>query len=365
MRTWSPRAAVCPSHYSFQGWQYPSTLYFSPKTSISIGPTILPPPYPSYFLQNSQNLIPIVSGRDKFLYRGIGSSRFDGGDEVHHPLRLVPRRGEMRTGQVRFSTLNMYGVRRYLSTTTMDEIMKAIKRMKVGKAAGYDRVSSDMLRGLGDIVASLLYQLFNKYWKSHRKRPMKVNVGKTKVMVFERNESTIEYDTHIKSEKVEQVKEFAYLGSLFTNDGKQDRDIESRVNTRNKANGALLAIMNSKYVSRQVHLAIHNGVLIPTLMYDSESWVWQKSDESNEKQPVRPMRYHILTEYGREGTASTVTFRPVNKSAGGPLPTPTETLFLRKRPAKRLYLCGVARLQVFKGHGDQILSGGLHARLPL
>ncbi|GBP50136.1 hypothetical protein EVAR_42817_1 [Eumeta japonica] len=33
------------------------------------------------------------------------------------------------------------------SEITMDEIMKALKRMKIGKAAGYDRVSSEMLKG--------------------------------------------------------------------------------------------------------------------------------------------------------------------------------------------------------------------------
>ncbi|GBP24445.1 hypothetical protein EVAR_20769_1, partial [Eumeta japonica] len=45
-------------------------------------------------------------------------------------------------------------------------------------------------------------------------------------------------------------------------------------------NGALLAIMISKSVSRQARLAIHNEVLNRTLMYDSESWVWQKKNES-------------------------------------------------------------------------------------
>ncbi|GBP83945.1 hypothetical protein EVAR_66515_1 [Eumeta japonica] len=38
----------------------------------------------------------------------------------------------------------------------IDKIIKALKRIKVGKAAGYDRVSSEMLRGGGGIVASLL-----------------------------------------------------------------------------------------------------------------------------------------------------------------------------------------------------------------
>ncbi|GBP95999.1 hypothetical protein EVAR_66926_1 [Eumeta japonica] len=51
----------------------------------------------------------------------------------------------------------------------MDEIMKALKRMKVGKAAGYDRVLCEMLGGGENIVASLLYQLFNKCWKNHRR----------------------------------------------------------------------------------------------------------------------------------------------------------------------------------------------------
>ncbi|GBP52846.1 Acetylcholine receptor subunit alpha-like [Eumeta japonica] len=41
----------------------------------------------------------------------------------------------------------------------------------------------------------------------------------------------------------------------------------------NEVNGALLAIMNSKSVSRPARLAIHNGVLIPMLIYGSENWV--------------------------------------------------------------------------------------------
>ncbi|GBP45661.1 hypothetical protein EVAR_35928_1 [Eumeta japonica] len=106
-----------------------------------------------------------------------------------------------------------------------------------GKAKG-------ILRDSGGIVASLLYQLFNKCWKSHRvsndwckavivnvrrrlsnpcvfciglqemvnkmkdsvkKRDIKLNVGKTKVMVFERGESRTECDILIEGEKVEQV----------------------------------------------------------------------------------------------------------------------------------------------------------------
>ncbi|GBP71599.1 hypothetical protein EVAR_10812_1 [Eumeta japonica] len=104
---------------------------------------------------------------------------------------------------------------------------------------------------------------------SVKKRGMKVNIDKTKVIVVERGESVTECDILIEGQKVEQVKEFVHLGSLFTNDSKHDSDIERRVNAGNKVNGALLAIMNSKSVSRQAHLVIHNGVLTLTLIYGS------------------------------------------------------------------------------------------------
>ncbi|GBP85808.1 hypothetical protein EVAR_65872_1 [Eumeta japonica] len=63
---------------------------------------------------------------------------------------------------------------------------------------------------------------------SVKKRGMKVNVRKTKLMVFARSESTTECGILIEGQKVEKVKDFVYQDSLFTNDGKHDRDIERR-----------------------------------------------------------------------------------------------------------------------------------------
>ncbi|GBP03759.1 hypothetical protein EVAR_2483_1 [Eumeta japonica] len=46
---------------------------------------------------------------------------------------------------------------------------------------------------------------------SVKKRGMKVNFGMTKVIVFERGESTTDCDIPIEGEKVEQVKEFVCI----------------------------------------------------------------------------------------------------------------------------------------------------------
>ncbi|CAK1602027.1 unnamed protein product [Parnassius mnemosyne] len=44
---------------------------------------------------------------------------------------------------------------------SMDEIVKALKSMRLGKAAGYDRITVEMLRAGQGLVASQLYRLFN------------------------------------------------------------------------------------------------------------------------------------------------------------------------------------------------------------
>ncbi|GBP42037.1 hypothetical protein EVAR_95036_1 [Eumeta japonica] len=95
-----------------------------------------------------------------------------------------------------------------------------------------------------------LQEMVNKVNDSVNKKGIKINVSKTNVMMFERGESTTECNILIDGEKVKQMKEFVYLGSQFTNDGKHDKDIKRRVNAGSKLNGALLAIMNSKSVSR-------------------------------------------------------------------------------------------------------------------
>jgi exonuclease III len=109
---------------------------------------------------------------------------------------------------------------------------------------------------------------------------MKVNASKTKVMIFEKNEEMTACEILIGDESVEQVREFVYLGCMFTRDGKCDKEIERRVKKGNSVNGALHSLVRSQSVTKKARLAVHSGVLAPTLMYGSESWVWQKKHES-------------------------------------------------------------------------------------
>ncbi|GBO99190.1 hypothetical protein EVAR_491_1 [Eumeta japonica] len=55
-----------------------------------------------------------------------------------------------------------------LHCTVQSDFLPSIKRTKVGKAAGYDRVSSKMVRGDRGVVANLLRQHISKCWKGYR-----------------------------------------------------------------------------------------------------------------------------------------------------------------------------------------------------
>ena len=61
--------------------------------------------------------------------------------------------------------------------------------------------------------------------------------------------------------------------------GRHDMDVERRIAAANTVNDALAALMRRRNVSTAARLAVHNAVLVPTLLYDSETWVLQKKNK--------------------------------------------------------------------------------------
>ena len=55
-------------------------------------------------------------------------------------------------------------------------------------------------------------------------------------------------------------------------------DVEKRIAAGNRIDGALAALMR-RNVSTAARLAVHNAVLVPTLLYGSEMWVLHKKNE--------------------------------------------------------------------------------------
>ena len=83
---------------------------------------------------------------------------------------------------------------------------------------------------------------------------------------------------------LKQMNEVVYLGSMFSRDGRYEMDVESRIAAGNKVNGTLAALMRRQNVSIAARLTVHYTVLVPSLLYGSETWVLQKK---NERMPWR------------------------------------------------------------------------------
>lgn len=101
---------------------------------------------------------------------------------------------------------------------------------------------------------------------------MKISASKTQVMHVGKTRKVI--NCTLDGSSLEQVREFKYLGCIFSEDAKFDKEIAERKMKGNQVTSQLRSrIFNKREVSKETKLLIHKAIFRPTLMYGSESWV--------------------------------------------------------------------------------------------
>ncbi|CAF4995061.1 unnamed protein product, partial [Rotaria sp. Silwood1] len=101
---------------------------------------------------------------------------------------------------------------------------------------------------------------------------MKISSKKTELMVISRESH--QCTLQLNNNQLDQVNKFKYLGVQFSNDGKQDGEIDRRI-------GAASGVLRSLYrtvvtkteLSKKTKLAIFKSVYRPTLIYGHEQWI--------------------------------------------------------------------------------------------
>ena len=101
---------------------------------------------------------------------------------------------------------------------------------------------------------------------------MQINIKKTEVMVLSRQNE--QCDVNINGNPLNQVEKFKYFGIEFSNDVRQDCEIDRRIGA---ASGILRSFSRSIVTKREVNqrtgMAIFNTVHRSTLIYSHEQWV--------------------------------------------------------------------------------------------
>ncbi|MEL7177812.1 MAG: reverse transcriptase domain-containing protein [Pseudomonadota bacterium] len=140
-----------------------------------------------------------------------------------------------------------------------------------------------------------LQQVVEEFNRVCMRRKLKVNVGKSKVMVFERGKSEVidfgrpyrigriqEEECYItmNGERLEEVSEFKYLGTVLSKYGDMEKEVKERVMQGKRVDGTLESIMRNKKVGLNVKKGLRDSIVLPTLTYGSETWTWNTEQQS-------------------------------------------------------------------------------------
>src|ERR1700712_2607442 len=101
------------------------------------------------------------------------------------------------------------------------------------------------------------------------KRGLKINIGKTKLMRINTNNST---PVEINGAVIEEVSEFCYLGSMMSTNGGTAEDIHSRITKARAVYGGLSNVWNADTLNIRTKMRIFNACVLSVLLYGSETW---------------------------------------------------------------------------------------------
>ena len=108
---------------------------------------------------------------------------------------------------------------------------------------------------------------------------MRISTSKSEAMVLSRK--PMDCLLRVGNEFLPQVKEFQYLGILFSSEGTREREMGQRIG----AAGAVLrslcrTIVMKRELSQKAKLSIYRSIFIPTLTYGHEGWIMTKRTRS-------------------------------------------------------------------------------------
>ena len=128
------------------------------------------------------------------------------------------------------------------------------------------------------LLSSTKQQMQDKMSKLNeeaRRVGLKINIEKTKMMrINSRNQDQIT----IEGRDINEVEEFVYLGATVCKEGGGMKDLKNRLS---KARGAFVRLKKtwrSNNISRRTKLKLFKTLVVPVLLYGSETWKMNKRE---------------------------------------------------------------------------------------
>ena len=123
---------------------------------------------------------------------------------------------------------------------------------------------------------------------------MKINVQKTKTMVVSKDRGVVVNIT-INGQRVEQVKNFKYLGSIISEDGYNLIDIKSRIALAKEAFNKRKEFLTKGRLSRTLRKRMVKVLVWPVVLYGCETWTLLRGNRQ-----IRGSRNVVLEKFGKD-----------------------------------------------------------------
>lgn len=85
----------------------------------------------------------------------------------------------------------------------------------------------------------------------------------------------------IGTKKFERTREFTYLGSLFTEDMSDERDMEERLEIGHRRVGQMNKFFHHKEIPPRLKARVLVSFIYPAISWGCETWVLRQSDLSD------------------------------------------------------------------------------------
>ena len=107
---------------------------------------------------------------------------------------------------------------------------------------------------------------------------MQISAEKSKILVnsIDNHSST---NIMLDGEKLEEVDNFKYLGSIITSDGTSVKEVKTRLSLASSAMTRLNIIWRKQNISFPVKIKLYKSLVISVLLYGCESWTLNAETE--------------------------------------------------------------------------------------
>ena len=108
-----------------------------------------------------------------------------------------------------------------------------------------------------------------------RRRRLKINAGKSKVMVMN-GEEGLECEVRVDGVRLEHASEFKYLGCVLDESGTDEAECSRKAASGRRVAGTIRSLINARYLEIKNARVFNETLLVPILTYGSETILWKE-----------------------------------------------------------------------------------------